>query len=75
MAKTKTGASSIIRLVRKICSLVGRFGAADLAAKTSAEYAAAVFTLVTVCAAFEAADDYPGQIDATAPFGPGDVTR
>lgn len=73
MAKTKTGTSSILRLVRKICRLVGTYGAADLTARTNADYAAAVTALVAACHAFEALDDYPYQIDASTPYGPEDL--
>lgn len=73
MAKIKTGSSSIIRLARKICVLVGVYGAVDLGTRTTPEFAAAVSALVLACHAFEALDDYPAQIDATAPFGSEDV--
>jgi len=72
MAGTKTGVPTIIKLVRKICRIVGTYGATGLASSTTPEYATAVFALVTACHAFEALDDFPGQIDATAPFGPED---
>jgi hypothetical protein len=72
MAGTRTGTPSIIHLVRKICRLIGTLGATDLSSKTSVEYAAAVFALVAVCAAFEAADNFPAQIDRVAPDGPED---
>lgn len=73
MAKTKTGTSTIIVLSRKICRLVGIFGASDLQARTSPEFKSAVDLLVAACHAFEAADDFPGQIDRTAPNGPEDL--
>ncbi len=72
MAGTKTGTSTIIRLVRNICRIAGTYGAGDLASRTSASYAAAVFALVAACNIFEALDDYPAEIDATAPYGPED---
>lgn len=72
MAKTRTGSSIIITLSRKICSVVGRFGAGDLATRATPEFAAAVLALVAACQAFEALDDFPGQIDATAPIRPGE---
>jgi hypothetical protein len=52
--------------------MVNVHGASDLAAKTSSGYAAAVLALVAACAAFEAADNFPGQIDRIAPDGPED---
>lgn len=72
MAKTRTGSSTIIRIVRKICSIVGRFGAGDLATRATPEFATAVFALVAACQAFEALDDFPGQVDATAPIRAGE---
>ena len=74
MAKSRTGTSTIIKLVRKICKLYGTWGAYDLEARTSTGYKAAVVALVAACALFEAADDYPGEIDYTAPLGPEDTT-
>lgn len=67
MAGTKTGTPTIIKLARKICSLVARFGAGDLATKGTPEMRTAVLALVAACSAFEALDDFPGQIDATLP--------
>lgn len=73
MSKSKTGVSSIIKLVHKICNLVAVYGASDLSTRTTPAYAAAVTALVAACHAFEALDDFPAQIDATAPFGSEDV--
>lgn len=73
MAKTKTGTPSIIKLSRKICRLKGTYGAANLAAATTPEFAAAVTALVIACTAFEALDDYPAEIDSSAPYGPEDL--
>ena len=50
-----------------------RAPAADLAAKTTPQFAAAVSALVLACQAFEALDDQPYQVDNTAPRGPGDL--
>ena len=72
MAGSKTGSPLIIQLVRKICRTVSKYGAADLAAKTSPAYQAAVIALIAACAVFEAADNEPGQIDRVAPDGPED---
>lgn len=72
MAGSKTGTPTIIRLVRKICRVRTIFGAGDLATKTTAEYAAAVAALAVACAAFEALDDFPGQIDSTSPIRAGE---
>jgi hypothetical protein len=73
MAGSRTGTPTIIKLVRKICRLVTVLGAGNLSSSTSVEYAAAVFALVAVCAAFEAADNFPAQIDRVDPAGPEDV--
>lgn len=72
MAGSKTGTPSIIRLSRKICQIVGVYGAGNLATVTTPEMAAAVFALVAACHAFEALDDFPGQIDNSTPIRPGE---
>jgi len=72
MAGSKTGTPSIIRLARKICALVGTYGAGNLATVTTPEFAAAVFALVVACQAFEAIDDFPGQIDSSGFIRPGE---
>lgn len=72
MAKIRTGSSTVIRLARRICSVVGRMGAGDLATRATPEFAAAVMALVAACQAFEALDDFPGQIDHTSPIRPGE---
>lgn len=73
MAGSRTGVPTIYKLARGICRMVAVYGAADLAARTTAEFAAAVAALVAACRAFEALDDHPLQIDRTAPFGPEDA--
>lgn len=72
MAGTKSGTATIIRLVRKICRMVAIYGAGDLGSRTTPAFAAAVLALVAACQAFEALDDFPAEIDRTAPFGPED---
>lgn len=74
MAGSRTGTPTIIKLVRHICRVVNKYGVRDLESKTNASYKAAVLALVAACALFEAADDFPGEVDYTAPFGPEDVT-
>ena len=54
---------------RLICRMVALHGAYDLATKTTPEFKLAVDALVLACHAWEALDDYPGQIDNTAPTG------
>lgn len=69
----RTGVPTIIKLVRTICRLVGQYGAADLGAKTTPEFAAATLALVAACNAFTALDDTPAQIDRNPPYGPEDT--
>lgn len=73
MAGSRTGTPSIIRLSRKICKLKAAWGAADLSAATSPEFAAAVTALQIACLAFEALDNFPAQIDRVEPDGPEDA--
>lgn len=72
MAGSKTGSPTIIALTRKICKMVAVYGAGDLGTKATPEFRTAVLALVAACQAFEALDDFPGQIDATAPIRPGE---
>lgn len=72
MAGSITGTPTIIKLARKICALRAIYGAGDLATKATPEFAAAVALLAVACAAFEALDDFPGQIDATSPIRSGE---
>ena len=74
MAGSRTGTPTIVRLARRICKLVQVFGASDLAARTTPEFAAAVEGLVAACMAFQALDDYPMEIDTPPPLGPEDQT-
>lgn len=73
MAGSRTGTPSIIKLARKICKLKNLLGASNLAASTTPEFAAAVAALVVACAAFEALDDFPAEIDTSSPYGPEDL--
>lgn len=66
MARSVNGVSTILRMSHIICRMVGRFGTAALATQTTPELTAAVLVLVSACQAFEALDDYPGQVDHTA---------
>ncbi len=72
MAGSRTGTPTIIKLVRTICRVSSRYGASDLAARTTPEFRAAVNALVAACMAFEALDDQPAEIDFTGPVGPED---
>lgn len=72
MAGTRTGTPTIIRLVRKICRIHATWGASNLASRTTPEFAAAVTALMAACAAFEALDNFPAEIDRVAPDGPED---
>lgn len=73
MAGSRTGTPTIIKLARKICRMKAIWGAGNLGAATNPDFVAAVNLLVAACALFEAADDYPAQIDRTEPIGPEDV--
>jgi len=72
MAGSRTGTSTIYHLAKKICKMVGIYGATDLGDRTTPEFAAAVAALVAACQAFEALDNFPFQIDRTGPIGPED---
>lgn len=72
MAGSRTGSPTIIALARKICRIRAVWGAADLTAKTTSDFTAAITALALACAAFEALDEQPAQIDSVAPFGPED---
>lgn len=72
MAGSRTGTPLVIKLVRKICATVRKYGASDLAAATTPELAAAIGALMIACAAFEALDNFPGEIDGIPPDGPED---
>jgi hypothetical protein len=72
MAGSRTGTPTIIKLARRICKLKAIWGAGNLEARTTPEFAAAVAALATACAAFEALDDFPAQIDNTGPVFAGD---
>jgi len=72
MAGSRTGTSSIYYLAKKICRLVGTYGATDLGTRVSADFQAAVLALVTACQAFEALDNFPFQVDRTGASGPED---
>lgn len=69
----RDGSPSIIALTRKICYLVGRYGAATLQSKTTPAFASAVIALVAACNAFTALDETPAQIDRNPPYGPEDT--
>ena len=73
MAGSRTGTPTIIKLARKICRLKSVWGASNLAANTTPEFAAAVEALQVACVAFEALDNFPAQIDMVAPAGPEDL--
>lgn len=72
MAGSRTGTSTIYYLAKKICKMVATYGAIDLSSRTSPEFATAVNALVAACHAFEALDNFPFQVDRTAPDGPED---
>lgn len=73
MASSRTGTPTIYQAAKKICRMVNLYGAADLVARTTPEFGAAVTALVVACTAFNLLDDQPFQIDFIAPLGPEDV--
>jgi len=74
MAGTRTGTPTIYKAARTICRMVGVYGANDLSARTTPEFAAAVAALVLACNVFAALDDYPLEIDRTPPLGTEDIS-
>lgn len=68
MAGTRTGTSTILQASKKISRVYHKFGATDLSVTGNSAIAVAVAALVLAYDAWAAADDFPGQIDATAPF-------
>lgn len=72
MAK-RDGSSSILTGARLVCRMVQRFGTTGFQARyEDATFTAAVAALAAACMAFDALDDYPGQVDYTDPQGPED---
>jgi hypothetical protein len=69
----RTGKSTIIYLMRRICRLVGLYGVSAVVTYTgSPAIGSALQALQAACHAWEAQDDNPGEIDDTAPVGPED---
>lgn len=74
MAGSRNGGPSILDLSRRICRMEGKYGIGGFLQLTNdATFAAAVQALAVACRAFEALDDYPGEIDRTLPQGYGDT--
>lgn len=70
----RDGHSVILLLARQLCRKVGRYGTAGVVAYTgSAALGAAVEAVRVACMAWEALDNYPGEIDEVAPDGAEDV--
>lgn len=70
----RDGKKVILAVARKTCRLVGRYGTAGVIAYTaSPALGAALEAVRTACMAWEALDNYPGEIDEIAPDGPEDV--
>lgn len=68
MANSRNGSSTIIKASRLICRMVGTYGVFGLSEKTDPAFVAAVNGLVVACNAFTALDDFPGQVDRSAPY-------
>lgn len=70
MASSRNGSSTILKASRTICRMVGLYGIAGFSQRVNnPQFTVAVQGLVVACQAFEALDDYPGQIDQTPPTG------
>lgn len=73
MAGTKTGTWSIVQAAKEITRLYTTYGAADLTARTSADFTTCVLNLVQCVVALALTDDYLLQRDRTGPAGPEDT--
>jgi hypothetical protein len=73
MAGTRTGTSTIVRLCGEITRLASTYGASDLAARTSSDFATCVAGLVACYNILRATDDFLLKVDFTAPLGPEDI--
>lgn len=70
----RTGKMTIIYLMRKLCRLVNQYGVGAVITYTgSANIGSALNALAQACRTWEQADNYPGEIDLSAPQGPEDV--
>lgn len=70
----RTGKSTIIFLMRRLCGFVNRYGVSAVVAYTgSAQIGSALTALAAACRAWESQDDYPGEIDYTGTPGPEDT--
>lgn len=69
----RTAKMLIIRLMKAICHLVGRYGVSAVVAYTgSPAIGAALTALNAACMAWEDNDDRPGEVDEVDPSGPED---
>lgn len=73
MAGSRTGTPTIFKHAVAITRLVQKLGASDLATKTSVDFQTCVTALVNCTVLILLSDDFPLQIDATAPLGPEDI--
>lgn len=73
MATKRDGTATILKGARLICRMLGLYGVTGFAARTTPQFAAAVVALELACTAFDALDNYPGEIDAVPPVGVEDV--
>lgn len=73
MAGTKTGTWSIVQNAKDIARLKQKYGATDLEARTSADFATCILNLVLCVVQLELTDDYLLMKDASAPLGPEDI--
>lgn len=72
MAGSKTGTWSIVQDARHITRMFTKFGAVDMASRTSQAFVDCVVALVTCYQALQNTDDFLLQVDRTLPAGPED---
>lgn len=65
----RNGSSTIIKMARIICRMVGLYGLAGITRRTTPQFALAVEALNIACRAWEALDDQPGETDGTVRAG------
>lgn len=70
----RTGKSTIIYLMKRLCTYVNRYGVSAVVTYTgSTGIGSALVALAAACRAWESLDDYPGEIDTSGLPGPEDT--
>lgn len=72
LAGSKTGTASIWQAARKIQRLKGKYGAADMTTRLSADFTACIDALIACTIVILSTDDQVLKIDYTLPTGPED---